>query len=103
MIGWLVYRVYPRLCAGWAGRQDRHQSAGSGKSAVNLEYMNFTRYVVITPVRDEEKHLPQTIESMASQTIRPAFWVIVNDGSSDNTGDVADAAAAKHSWIRVVH
>ena len=65
--------------------------------------MNSTRYVVITPVRDEEKHLPQTIEAMASQTIRPAFWVIVNDGSSDNTGDVADAAAAKHSWIRVVH
>jgi glycosyltransferase involved in cell wall biosynthesis len=65
--------------------------------------MNFTRYVVITPVRDEEKHLPQTIESMASQTIRPAIWVIVNDGSSDNTGNVADSAAAKHSWIRVVH
>jgi glycosyltransferase involved in cell wall biosynthesis len=65
--------------------------------------MNSTRYVVITPVRDEEKHLPQTIESMARQTIRPAIWVIVNDGSSDNTGDVADIAAAKHSWIRVVH
>ncbi|MGD0348747.1 MAG: glycosyltransferase family A protein [Verrucomicrobiota bacterium] len=65
--------------------------------------MNSTRYVVITPVRNEGKHLPQTIESMACQTIRPAIWVIVNDGSSDNTGHVADAAAAKHSWIRVVH
>ena len=30
-----------------------------------------TRYVVITPVRDEEKHVEATIEAVASQTIPP--------------------------------
>ena len=60
-------------------------------------------YVVITPVRNEADHLVKTIESMAGQTMPPALWVIVNDGSSDHTKDVAEAGAAKHPWIRTVH
>lgn len=61
------------------------------------------RYAVITPARDEEDNLPNTIESLAGQTIRPTEWVIVDDGSTDRTGEIADAAAAKHSWIKVIH
>ena len=60
-------------------------------------------YVVITPVRNEAAHLVKTIESMAGQTMPPAIWVIVNDGSTDNTKEVAEAGAAKHPWIRTVH
>jgi biofilm PGA synthesis N-glycosyltransferase PgaC len=62
-----------------------------------------TRYVVVTPVRDEESYLPLTIESMASQTILPQQWIIVNDGSKDSTGSIIDLAAQQHSWIRAVH
>ena len=62
-----------------------------------------TRYVVVTPVRDEETYLPRTIESMAAQTILPAEWVIVNDGSKDGTGRIIDAAAEKYPWIRPLH
>jgi len=61
------------------------------------------KYVVVSPVRDEEAYLRFTIESMLAQTIRPAEWVIVNDGSTDNTGPILDEYAAKHSWIRAVH
>ncbi len=61
------------------------------------------KYLVISPVRDEEKHLPNTIESMAGQTIRPAEWVIVNDGSTDRTGQILDEAAKKYPWIRPIH
>lgn len=60
-------------------------------------------YVVVTPVRDEEKYLPLTIESMVKQTIRPQQWVIVNDGSKDSTGKIIDEAASRYSWIRGVH
>ena len=60
-------------------------------------------YVVITPVRNEAEHLARTIESMTGQTVLPALWVIVNDGSTDNTKEIAAAAAAQHPWIRVVH
>jgi biofilm PGA synthesis N-glycosyltransferase PgaC len=61
------------------------------------------KYVVITPVRDEEKHMEATIEAVAGQTIRPTEWVIVDDGSSDRTGEIIDRYAAKFQWISVVH
>jgi glycosyltransferase involved in cell wall biosynthesis len=61
------------------------------------------RYVVITPVRDEEKHLHSTIQSMIHQTILPQEWVIVNDGSRDGTGKILDDYANRFSWIRAVH
>ena len=62
-----------------------------------------TRYVVVTPVRDEEKYLPCTIESMTRQTVLPLQWVIVNDGSKDKTPQIIDEAARQYSWIRAVH
>ena len=61
------------------------------------------RYVVITPVRDEEAHLRLTIECMLRQTVLPAEWIIVNDGSSDNTGRIVDEYASRCPWIRGVH
>jgi poly-beta-1,6-N-acetyl-D-glucosamine synthase len=61
------------------------------------------RYVVITPVRDEEKHLEDTIKSVLQQTVLPTEWVIVDDGSSDRTGIIADRYARQYQWIRVVH
>jgi biofilm PGA synthesis N-glycosyltransferase PgaC len=62
-----------------------------------------TRFVVVTPVRDEELYLPYTIESMVKQTIHPQQWVIVNDGSKDSTARIIDDAAKEHPWIRAVH
>jgi poly-beta-1,6-N-acetyl-D-glucosamine synthase len=61
-----------------------------------------TKYVVITPVRDEEAYLPFTIDSMVRQTLRPQEWVIVDDGSRDGTGGIIEAATREHSWIRGV-
>lgn len=60
-------------------------------------------YVVITPVRNEAPRFPRTIESMLAQSCRPLRWVIVNDGSTDGTADLATAAASRVPWIRVVH
>lgn len=61
------------------------------------------RYVIITPVRDEEKYLGQTIECVLNQTIRPLEWVIVDDGSSDRTGEIIDQYSVQFAWIRAVH
>jgi poly-beta-1,6-N-acetyl-D-glucosamine synthase len=61
------------------------------------------KYVIITPVRDEEKHVEATIRSVTSQTILPMEWIIVDDGSTDRTGDIIDRYAAQFPWIRVVH
>jgi len=61
------------------------------------------KYVIVTPVRDEEAYLPLAIESVVRQTIRPREWVIVNDGSKDNTGNIVEQYALQHPWIRAVH
>jgi poly-beta-1,6-N-acetyl-D-glucosamine synthase len=62
-----------------------------------------TRYAIVTPVRDEEEHIERTLEAMIAQTLLPVRWVVVNDGSSDHTGTIAEAYAERHSWIHVVH
>jgi poly-beta-1,6-N-acetyl-D-glucosamine synthase len=61
------------------------------------------RYVIITPVRDEENHLSSTMESVCRQTLTPTEWVIVDDGSKDRTGEIADRCAAQNPWMHVVH
>jgi glycosyltransferase involved in cell wall biosynthesis len=61
------------------------------------------RILIISPAKDEGEYINQTIHSMAWQTLRPACWVIVNDGSSDDTGNLADEAAEKYDWIQVLH
>jgi poly-beta-1,6-N-acetyl-D-glucosamine synthase len=61
------------------------------------------RYVVITPVRDEEKYVAATIAAVRAQTVLPEEWVIVDDGSTDQTGKIIDEQAAATPWIRVVH
>jgi biofilm PGA synthesis N-glycosyltransferase PgaC len=68
-----------------------------------MEIMNSTRYIIVTPVRDEEQFLRRTVESVISQTIRPVEYVIVNDGSKDATGKIIDDYARQYPWIRAVH
>lgn len=65
--------------------------------------MSTAKYVVITPVRDEADHVGRTIDSVVSQTLRPARWIVVNDGSVDATPQILEKAASQHSWITVVH
>jgi biofilm PGA synthesis N-glycosyltransferase PgaC len=59
------------------------------------------KYVIITPVRDEEAYIGETIDSVVGQSLRPIQWVIVNDGSSDQTEEIVQKAAIQHSWIRL--
>ena len=61
------------------------------------------KYIVVSPVRNEEQYISFTINSMLAQTIRPASWIIVNDGSSDHTRHIVELAASAHSWIKVVN
>jgi glycosyltransferase involved in cell wall biosynthesis len=61
------------------------------------------QYVIVSPVRDEEEYIEQTILGVVQQTIRPTEWIIVDDGSRDRTGEIIDAYAKKYYWIRTVH
>ena len=61
--------------------------------------MSDDRYIVITPVRNEAAHLRDTISSMAGQRLRPAKWILVDDGSNDGTAAILKDAARQFSWI----
>ncbi len=60
------------------------------------------KYVVISPVRNEEDYLRKTIESLANQTIKPMEWIIVNDGSTDKTEEIIKEYMPKYGWIRLL-
>ncbi|MBI5584179.1 MAG: glycosyltransferase family 2 protein [Deltaproteobacteria bacterium] len=62
-----------------------------------------TSYIIVTPVRDEEAHIGKTLETVAGQTIPPREWVIVDDGSNDQTGDIIDRFATRRPWIQTGH
>jgi len=59
-------------------------------------------YAAVTPARNEEVNLRRLAASMISQTLQPVRWVIVENGSTDGTLDVARALADAHPSIRVI-
>lgn len=61
------------------------------------------RYIIITPVRNEGLYFQKTVDSVVAQTLRPQKWIVVNDGSTDNTKQLIDEAAKQHPWIQAVH
>jgi len=60
------------------------------------------RYIVITPVRDGERYLETTIQSMLHQTVRPEKWIIVDDGSLDGTPEILRRHAEHCDWIQIL-
>jgi glycosyltransferase involved in cell wall biosynthesis len=54
----------------------------------------------VTPAKNEEENLPNLIESLAKQTIKPGLWVIVDDGSEDETLKIVKEAQKRYPWIK---
>lgn len=42
-------------------------------------------YLLVSPCRNEADYMKLTLDSVVSQTVKPALWVIVDDGSTDET------------------
>lgn len=59
-------------------------------------------YVLVTPVRDAAATIACTIDAMLAQAVKPARWVIVDDGSSDSTPQIVADQAAGVDWIRLI-
>jgi glycosyltransferase involved in cell wall biosynthesis len=54
---------------------------------------------IVTPVRNEQDMLPKLANSIFSQTELPNRWLIIDDGSSDNTPTIIDDLKRKYNWI----
>jgi glycosyltransferase involved in cell wall biosynthesis len=59
-------------------------------------------YVLISPARNEAAYIETTICSMIKQTVLPEKWVIVNDGSTDDTSKIVRPYLADHPWIELI-
>ena len=60
------------------------------------------RYVLISPGRNEAAYMRRTLDSVIAQTDQPALWVIVDDGSTDESLEILRSYTDQHDWIRVV-
>ncbi len=60
------------------------------------------RYALISPCRNEAAYIRRTLDSVLAQTCPPAIWIIVDDGSTDETPAILADYAARHPEIRVV-
>jgi biofilm PGA synthesis N-glycosyltransferase PgaC len=64
--------------------------------------VHMTRYAVVTPVRDEAEYIDRTVASMLRQTVTPQRWVVVDDGSTDDTAAIVTRLTADVPWVELV-
>lgn len=62
------------------------------KDTIQISANNLCAQVaVVIPARNEEKNIGNSLESLINQDLKPYKIIVVNDGSSDNTGKIASS------------
>lgn len=61
------------------------------------------RFSIVVPVYNGERYLQECLESVARQTCGDYELVIVDDGSTDGSGAIADKFAGEREGVRVLH
>ena len=61
-----------------------------------------SRYVLVSPCRNEAAFMRQTLDSVVAQSLTPTKWVIVDDGSTDDTPAILAEYASRYAWISIV-
>lgn len=69
---------------------------------ISSDSISNRRYLLITPCRNEAKYIEVTLQTTCAQTIPPALWIIVDDGSTDTTPEILEDYAEKYDFIKVV-
>jgi glycosyltransferase involved in cell wall biosynthesis len=60
------------------------------------------KYLLITPAKNEEQNLPEVARSVTGQKVKPELWVIVDDGSTDDTPHIIENLRASYSYIQSI-
>jgi glycosyltransferase involved in cell wall biosynthesis len=59
-------------------------------------------YYIVIPAHNEEEFISLTLQSLVTQTQLPKKVIVVNDNSTDKTGEIVLAFAKEHSFISLV-
>ena len=62
-----------------------------------------TKISVVVPVYNVENELERCVKSICNQTYKNLEIILVNDGSTDNSGKICDEFAKKDKRIKVIH
>jgi GT2 family glycosyltransferase len=60
------------------------------------------RLLIITPVRNEAAHIERVARALDAQTRRPEHWLVVDDGSDDETPQLIHRLASELDFMHVV-
>jgi glycosyltransferase involved in cell wall biosynthesis len=60
------------------------------------------KYLLVTSARNEAKFIEGTIRSVVSQIVAPERWVIVDDGSTDDTALIVEKYLKDYPWLELL-
>lgn len=60
------------------------------------------RYVLISPCRDEAEYMRRTLDSVLAQSVPPALWVVIDDGSTDATPAILESYRERMPYLKIV-
>jgi poly-beta-1,6-N-acetyl-D-glucosamine synthase len=72
------------------------------ESGIGRSMRNNRRYVIISPCRNEAAYIRKTLDSVVQQTVPPVQWIIVDDGSTDETPEILSEYASRFDYIKIV-
>ena len=60
------------------------------------------KFIIISPIKNESQFIKQNIDSVLKQTVLPSKWIIVDDGSTDDTFELVKKRISEYNWIELV-
>ena len=85
-----IYHIWAPSCAGFL-------------FSLIKKYLAMPVLSIIIPIYNADAYLVRCIESILNQSFEDFELILVNDGSSDNSGNICDKYASLDSRIRVIH
>ena len=82
-------------------RSKTHATGVRSKTSVKTVSRRPGDYCLISPARNEADYIRQTLDSVLAQTVLPKRWIVIDDGSTDETPRILAEYAAKHDLIEV--